>query len=253
MFIDYIGHLENLSDKCEDFKKRITYIYFASGKRQKSNQDYYCETVVYQDYFAPIKQCVELVTLLKPRGFTQDNMHTLTSTIGDLEDSGKVDTLKFWILNYDIIKSFSLMVEKEMRSNFSSFDSQERARINEAMHTCLEGCNYSCVAMSVSAVESRLYKLMTLAKPDSAGNLNKMTLGQLIKEYSENEGLYHNIVPDKHHALLTLCNTYRIFSVHPKKEEVSGSIATSILNLSITFLSDPDSTPESVKTKLATE
>lgn len=253
MFIDYIYHLENLSDICEFFKNSVTHIYFDSGQREKSILSNFCDTVVYQKYFEPLKLCVELLILLKPHGFTQATVKTIARTIAVLDDSRSSYTLKTFNLQYNVIKSFLSPVENNMRITFSSFDSEERERINEAMHAGIEGCNYSCVSMSVSAVESRLYKLMTLAKPDSIGNLNKMTLGQLIKEYSENEGSYQYIVPDKHDALLALCNTYRIFSVHPKKEEISGGVATSILNLSIAFLSDPDLTPESVKTKLATE
>ena len=253
MFIDYISHLEDLKGTCETFKMSISGVYFDSGQLEKSIGMFYCGTVTYQSYFAPLKQCVELLRLLRPRSFTQTNMNTITRTIAALDNSKRSDTVKHWITYYNVIETQLSLVADEMQSTFSSFDSEERERINEAMHNSLEGCNYSCVAMSVSAVESRLYKLMTLAKPDSTGDLSKMTLGQLIKEYSENESSYQNIVPDKHDALLALCNTYRIFSVHPKSEYVSGGIATSILNLSITFLSDPDSTPESVKIKLAPE
>ncbi len=253
MYIDYVYHLTHLSDLGNDFKDSIIHIYFGSGQRTTSILTNYCDTTTYQDYFLPIKQCVELWRLLKPRSINQHDMKMVNGAIAQLDDSSKSETLERFNLGYNVIYSRLQEVEIEMSSIFSSFDLEESKRINEAMHAGLEGCNYSCVAMSVSAVESRLYKLMTLAKPDSTSNLNKMTLGQLIKEYSENEGSYQNIVPDKHDALLVLFNTYRIFSVHPKREHVSGGIATSILNLSIAFLSDPDSTPESVKTKLATK
>lgn len=253
MFIDYISHLENLNDACESFEKSITYIFFDSGQLKKTMPRNYCNTVIYQKYFAPLKLCVELIKVLRPRSVTPTFIDEIAHSIADLDDSKSNYTLEKWNISYKNVKAHLALVEIEMRSTFFSFDSEERERINEAMHTGLEGCNYSCVAMSVSAVESRLYKLMTLVKPDSTSNLNNMTLGQLIKEYSENEVSYQNIVLDKHDALLALCNTYRIFSVHPKREHVSGGIATSILNLSMAFLSDPDSTPESVKTKLATK
>lgn len=253
MFIDYISHLEDLKGTCETFKTAITQIYFASGHLPKAIQLFYCDTVVYQGYFTPLKQCVELIRLLRPRSLTQYNMDTITKSIAALDDSKRHATIERWNTRYKVIETQLALLANEMKSTFSSFAPEERERINEAMHNSLEGCNYSSVAMSVSAVESRLYKLMTLAKPDSIGDLDRMTLGQLIKEYNENESSYQNIVPDKHDALLALCNTYRIFSVHPKSEYVSGGIATSILNLSIIFLSDPDLTPESVKIKLATK
>jgi len=47
--------------------------------------------------------------------------------------------------------------------------------------------------------------------------------------------------------LLQLCNTYRTFSVHPKKLKIKPTLAGSILNLSIEFLTDQDTKLEAVK------
>jgi len=240
MFIDYISHLENLTRKCEDFKNAITSIFFKYGQKDIPTVNYYCDTQAYQSYISPIKQCVELCKLIKPRYFTPSDAMSVSKTIFALDDSSKVSKLSDFTVNYNVLKSILALVERVSQDTFSSYDSEERQRINEAMHGGLEGCNYSCVAMSVSAVESRLYKLMTRANPDVTGKLDKMTLGQLIAEYNADKDSYLDVVPDKHKPLLELCNTYRIFSVHPKKVEVSATIAISILNLSIAFLSDPD-------------
>ncbi len=169
-----------------------------------------------------------------------------------LEDSAKVMSRKNFNLHFDVLKSSLSLVKHEMLPFCSSFDAEERERINEAIHDYFENCNYSCVAMSVSAVESRLLKLMGLTNPDRILRLEDMTLGQLITEYTQNKEAYKNVVPKKHEPLLQLCNTYRIFSVHPKKEEVSSGIASSILNLSLAFLTDTNTKPETVKSKLTT-
>lgn len=77
---------------------------------------------------------------------------------------------------------------------------------------------------------------MTTANPKS--KLKELTLGQLIREYLENKEKYGNIIPKKHEPLLEHCNIYRVFSVHPKREEISKPIASSILNMTFLFLLD---------------
>ena len=109
-------------------------------------------------------------------------------------------------------------------------------RLNEAIHCFLEGCYYSSVAMSVSAIEFRLFSLMMSICPDP--KLKELTLGQLIREYLDDKQKYGSVIPKKHEPLLEHCNTYRIFSVHPKKEEINKPIASSILNMTFLFLLD---------------
>ena len=69
-------------------------------------------------------------------------------------------------------------------------------------------------------------------------------------EYVENKETYKKVVPVRHEPLLELCNTYRRFSVYPKKQKITGMLAASILSLSIEFLIDPDTKPEVTKTRL---
>jgi len=136
----------------------------------------------------------------------------------------------------DYIKDVFINAKDEIDKKISLLDPAEKERFNEAIHCFLEGCYYSTVAMSVSAIEFRLLNLMKSVNPDP--QLEELTLGQLIREYLDNKGKYKNIMPKKHESLLTLCNTYRVFSVHPKKEEIGKRIATSVLNLTFDFLLD---------------
>jgi hypothetical protein len=67
-------------------------------------------------------------------------------------------------------------------------------------------------------------------------------LTSLQREDLEN---LRNIIPDKHLPLLQYCNTYRVFSVHPKKEKINRANATTILCMTCSFLFD-----EKLKTKI---
>ncbi len=249
MFIDYISYFEDSVKECEKFKKRILNIYFDSGRKEKPLR-HFCLLSGYQERFIPIKKCVQLCRILKLSVF-EGHDSSLYEAASDLEDYREMVDLKSFEVNINVVISEFGVAEDEIAVFCSAFDEEEKERINEAIHNNIEGCNYSCVAMSVSAVESRLLKLMCLANPDSEGDLEKKTLGQLIVEYTDNKNKYKNVVPRKHEYLLGLCNTYRTFSVHPKKQKITGRIASSIFNLAIEFLTDPDTKPEAVKVLLA--
>ena len=94
--------------------------------------------------------------------------------------------------------------------------------------------------MSVCAIESHLLTLMLSVRSEEEDKLENMTLGRLIREYIDNKEQYTNIIPKKHEPLLDLCNVYRIFSVHPKKEEITKGLSSAILSLSILFLTDEE-------------
>ena len=116
--------------------------------------------------------------------------------------------------------------------------------MNEAIHNYFEGCTYSCIAMAVSAVESRLLKLMSIVNPEVANELGNKPFGSLISEYTDNKKVYKLIVPKRHESLLELCNEYRILSVHPKRKVIRKTILNSIFNLSLEFLTDAETNPE---------
>lgn len=223
-------------------------MFFNKGSSSYPSISNFCETKTYQRYLTPVKKCVELCRILKPKSIAGSD-EILYETISDLEDSTKVQNIEGFKVKLEVIRATLALIRQEMLPFCSSFDDEEKERINEAIHTYFENCNYSCIAMSVSAVESRLLKLMSINNPNKIPKLEDMTLGQLITEYIQNKQAYKNVVPNKHEPLLQLCNTYRIFSVHPKKEYVTPSIASSILNLSLVFLTDQSTKPEAVKPK----
>ena len=248
MFIDYISSLENVLSLCDSFESSIQTIFYSEGRAEESSEPYFVSSRVYREYFEPIKACVELCQILKLRipGFEYEFYDSASS----LEKSPDTRSLKDLKLHLKAIRLGFSIIGKEVSVFCSAFDKEEKERVNEAIHTFREGCNYSCVAMSVSAAESRLLKLMCLVSPESERELEKKTLGQLIYEYVNNKDNYKNVVPEKHEPLLQLCNTYRTFPVHPKKQKITGRLASSILNLAIEFLVDQDTKPEVAKAKL---
>jgi len=251
MFIDYLSCVKNALKECESFKKIILYLYFDDGRKKESSVDDFCLRPSYQEYFIPVKKCVQMCRILKFPSFEKYDS-ILYEAASDLEDPREIEDLKSFEVNINVLIAEFGVAKNEIAAFCSAFDEEEKERINEAIHNHLEGCNYSCVAMSVSAAESRLLKLMCFASPDSERELQKKTLGQLIAEYIRDKGKYKNVVPEKHEPLLQLCNTYRTFSVHPKKQKIKATIAGSIFNLAIEFLTDPDTKPAVVKAKLTT-
>lgn len=248
MLIDYIGSFQDIERLCNQFEERVSQVYFASGKVGVPANTSYCETKYYLEIFHPIKACADLCRTMKPS--TLNDPTALYDSLASLGNYSDVNDWKMFSLNLNLVKSILGGVSEEMVNMFSSLDEQEKGRINKAIHNHFEDCHYSCVAMSVSAAESRLLKLMCIVNPQSEQELETKTLGQLISDYVSNRESYKKVVPEKHEPLLQLCNTYRIFSVHPKKEEIPGMVAVSILGLAIAFLTDPENRPEAVKRKI---
>lgn len=249
MLVDYISNLEHAEELLDEFEKVVLENFFKDGKSNDNTMPNYCWSSLYRSFFAKAKACVQLCVMLKLEVLGIYENKILTS-LASLEIPRAITKLEDFEVHFRYIRTrFSLA--KEDISNFcSAFDDEEKKRLNEAIHNHFEGCNYSCVAMSVSAAESRLLKLMCLASPQLELELEKKTLGQLIYEYVHNKEKYKNIVPEKHKPLLDLCNTYRTFSVHPKKQRITPRLARSILDLAIEFLTDQDTKPEVVKAQL---
>jgi hypothetical protein len=251
MIIDYISNFGNAVQLCEDFEKTVTNIFFSKGAEKESQQDF-CVDSYYREILWPIKACAELFRILCPH-YLQEHEPFFIEELQSLEDYDDINELSEFRSRVRMIKMPFKAAEGEMRALSSAFDSEEAHRMNEAIHNHFEGCMYSCVAMSVSATESRLLKLMSLANPKFKQELGKKTLGQLIFEYSQNEEKYSSVVPHKHKPLLDLCNTYRTFSVHPQKGRLKRPVVNSIFYLSLEFLTDRDTRPEVVQAQVIVE
>lgn len=231
-----------MEEKCEEFKKEILQAFF---ENETPKAYFYTHTPRYHRYFDPIARTIEVCEIFGINHLDQKK-DWLLRNVGWLEDPRIVSTKNLFVWYVDSIKGVFSGMKEERQEVFSTLEPAERERLNEAIHCFLEGCNYSAVVMSVSAIEFRLLNLMQAANPDE--RLEKLTLGQLINEYLTNKEKYKNVIPKKHEPLLNLCNTYRIFSVHPKKEKIKKRTASATLNLTFEFLLDKKLKPQ-VKTK----
>ena len=233
----YLFDMINVEQLCDEFEEVILNRFFKSGQSESATNEQYIYTPIFHQTFDPIKQVIEVSGLFNIRSI-EINKDFLKEKVYKLED--RALPIDFFKTDINSIKSVFSDAKEEIRHLCLLLDETEMDRINEAIHDFLEGCYYSSVAMSVCAIESRLLKLMSneCVSPEGKEKLEKLTLGLLIREYSDNKVQYNNIIPKKHEPLLDLCNTYRVFSVHPKKEEIKKGLASAILNLSILFLTD---------------
>jgi hypothetical protein len=250
MLIDYISNLEHAKDVCKNFEYQIVYIFSETGHAEEEFIPHFVSVRQYQKYLEPVRGCVKLCEMLKPESIKKYRS-LFFNAASSLENANETKSIADFKKHLETLKICFRAMGSEVTTICSSFDGEEKERVNEALHDYFEDCNYSSVAMSVSAVESRLVKLMCLVNPDSEPELREKTLGQLISEYLENKEKYKKVVPKKHEHLLQLCNTYRTFSVHPKKERIRPTIAGSILNFTIEFLTDQDTKPEVVQAQLS--
>jgi len=233
----YIETLLKLEKTCKELKKDAIALLYEEGETESPLRGLICYSPRYQSYFRPIKRLIEVIELFGIEALEKDK-NVLLGWIRQLGDP----TCVYHKPNFDefidrILESFSDKSVKEMIKNrLSILNSTEIDRLNEAIHCFVEDCNYSAVVMSVSAIEFRLLSLMKSIQPNP--KLEKMTLGQLINEYLDHKEKYNRVIPEKHEPLLEYCNTYRIFSVHPKKERINKSVATSIIHMTFQFLLD---------------
>lgn len=148
------------------------------------------------------------------------------------------DDLRDFYHSIQYIKMTFEGARKEIGDRIALLTDEESPRLREAFNCYVNELNYSTIIMSVSAIESRLLSLMQFKKPDA--KLEKLPLGELIREYLVNKKSYGNILPSKYLYLLQYCNKYRIFSVHPKKEKINRSNAKIILGMTCSFLFDKE-------------
>ena len=237
---DYLQNLLDMENLLSDFRDEVTKSFFTDRKgstkdRVDFSECYFCFHPTYRGFFDIIKRIVQVCDIFGIKHLEKEK-ETLDKLVYLLETPFNVERKVGFDACLDEVEKRFSDVKNEVKEKISLLNLDEMDRLNEAIHCFLEGCYYSAVAMSVSAIEFRLFSLMMSTCPDP--KLKELTLGQLIREYLEDKQKYGNVIPKKHEPLLEHCNTYRIFSVHPKKEKINKPIASSILNLSFLFLLD---------------
>jgi len=238
--LDYLETLQKIDNECANFYDWVARAFFQEGKSKTCTVPDFYEREDYVQRLKPIEACMHICKTLNLQVFGTTDNRAFEESLTSLRNNPDIEELEGFRLAINMVRGYFAIVRDSIMVFCASFDEEERLRINEAVHNYLERCNYSCIAMSVSAVESRLLRLMCTANPAAEEELSKGTLGRLITEYVSDKGKYRNVVPKRHETLLQLCNTYRVFSVHPKRHRISHQVTTSIFNLSLEFLTDPN-------------
>jgi len=235
---NYFIIIAQANDVIKEFEKKVLEIFFTSDtgmQLETASNPYMCFTPVYVQYSYPIKIVIELFDLLKIENLKKDVLDTFVKNLNNPIYVSERARFKHTI---DALSDVFEKTKEDIENAVRKLSTFEQERLEESVHNLIETCYFSAIAMAVSAIESRLLMLMKSILPASAEHLDTLTLGQLIREYIKDASIYKNFIPEKHKPLLDLCNTYRIFSVHPKNERISKNIARAILNLAFEFLLD---------------
>jgi hypothetical protein len=242
--IPYLTLLDDFAHFCDEFKvqtQMVTFSDYSEGIPKQipnANDANFCLYPQYQAKWQVLNDVINIIMDVFEIDYFIENKQVLSNNIVLLAQPNEMKEKILFELNIHSVRFAFDTCKQEISKKLSLLYSEEKNRLNEALNCYINGCYYSAVAMSVSAVEFRLYSLMKLASPES--KLEKFTLGALIDEYLKNKEKYNKIIPEKHEHLLNYSNIYRIFSVHPKKEKITKLIATSILYMSFSFLFDEE-------------
>ncbi len=234
--INYIESLRRIGDLCDRLKEDTVKNYYLD-QDSTSNPDF-CYYPHYRQRFDLIKRLSEMCDMFGVKHL-EENKNKLLGCIRRLNDTRYLAERKEFEENITQVKDIFQVSEREIQERLSVLSPIEIKRMDEAIHCYFEGCNHSTVVMAFSAVDSRLLYLMKSAQPKER-HLDEMTLGNSISEYLNNKEKYGDIIPKRHEPLLELCNTYRIFSVHSKKETIARSVTITALSSTLEFLLDPE-------------
>lgn len=231
----YLSTLQNIETFVERFKNDIYEAWFKEEKEETIGP-LYLLTGQQRKYFELLCNIVDVSEFFGIRVLDANRKNFERSWLSYIEDIPE-DT-KWEEVNavFARITHVFRMAKEELTEKINLLEEEERERLNEAFNCYIQELNYSAIVMSVSAIENRLFSLMS--SKCHGKKLEELTLGQLIWEYTHNKEKYGNIIPEKHEPLLDYCNIYRVFSVHPKKEKINRSNATTILCMSCSFLFD---------------
>ncbi len=234
--INYIESLQSIVELCDRLKEDTVRNYY--------NKDYYkthpgfCYYPHYRKRFDLLRGIAEICDMFGVKHL-EESKNTLRGHIQKLNDPAHLSEKSKFEENITCVKNIFQVAESEIRERLFILNPTETKRLDESIHCYLEGCNNSTVAMAVCAIEYRLLALMKSTQPKEM-QLDEMTLGQLMSEYLNNKEKYRNIIPKRHEPLLELCNTYKIFSVHPEKETIPRPITITVLSSTLGFLLDPE-------------
>lgn len=224
-------------------KEHKQWCYFANHKPGQGVECY----VVFQHETQWIKY-IEYFVLIT-RYVTGDNRDYQSSVeiVNILANPEFNKTSEDFVKNLNQLINIVKQVEERVTPKLTQLTCIETKRLGEAISCLQSDCFMASTVMSASAVESRIHYLIKKKnKTLYEEHFKDATLGGLLKLFNKNEykdikfTKLKSLIPEKHQSLLDIINTYRIFSAHPKTEEVDYRIADTIINLAFLFLLDPE-------------
>lgn len=245
--ISYLKILGVIGTYCLEFEDDVEKTLFSQTSVIRNPRDYnYCYYPRYIQYWQPLSRIITICDVFEI-GHLDNSKTLLQHYIAMLEQPSLIQNFSDFKASLDAIKTAFAMAEKQLEEKISLLNGIESRRLDEAFECYFNDCYYSTIVMAVSAIEFRLLSLMMLKSPSE--KLDRLTLGDLIREYLDNKDKYGNIIPKRHLPLLEFCNTYRILSAHPKPEVVTRANATSVLYMTCSFLFDSKLKMEIKETK----
>lgn len=191
-----------------------------------------------------IRELNEIVELIKLFGYSKIFVDNLSRIVNDINNPMLNLSKELLIQNITSLQNEFKSIENDLKDKISKLNDEQRARLDEAITNYHEECYFSCVAMSVSAIELELSKILPKDKNlqlayDKEYGGKAPTFGTLIKFFYENIDApilsnYKWLKDFKY--LLEICNHYRIFSVHAKGKYITNRVAIAVLNLTFEFL-----------------
>jgi len=187
--------------------------------------------------------------------FLDADRYAVDELCGLLDHLASPERIEDYVEFRRLVSEFRLLVEfvePQVCKKLNHVSCEECERLDEGL-VCFSHYSFrASVVMAVSAVELRIVGLIqNQNKRLYDREFSRYTLGQLIQVFDENQykarkyARIKTLMPAKHKPLLSLLNQYRIFSVHPKGEDVTAQVAESILLLSCAFLFDKETSPYS--------
>ncbi|MFH1327324.1 MAG: hypothetical protein ABIH76_00495 [Candidatus Bathyarchaeota archaeon] len=242
---NYLQTFLGIEKFCDDFRDDIIKNFFTTTNFltgdpvliDMASNNWFCYTPAYEKYYEPLHKLVEMCNLFAIKNL-EYNLGPLRTQMHMLHDPETVQERKSFETILLNIKSIFVSSKKEIEAIIEALHPGEIERLDESMHCLLEKCYYSSIVMAVTATEFRLLDFMKAQDTSIAKKLGEMTLGALVNECLKNMAKYR--LPEKHRALLELCDKYKIFSVHPKTGEITSRVANSVLNLAFEFLLDSE-------------
>jgi hypothetical protein len=164
MTLNYFKTMCNMEQVCDEFKsatKELFMITTADGSRifpKINSNPFYCFSPRYMQYIEYLIPSMEVCDKLGIQTLEMEKP-LLDSTLIRLQTPQIVQSWEGFEHHLNIIKKIFGETRDELWSVLSILSEDEMSRMNEAIHDLTEGCYYSSIAMSVSALESRLLDL----------------------------------------------------------------------------------------------